>query len=308
METVYDIAILGAGPAGLTAAIYGKRSNNKVIVIEKGAPGGKLNLYTKLENYPGVTDMTAQDLAYKLNEQVRALGLEIAYGDIISVTKDGELFKIETDEGTIAAKTVIVATGTSEKKMGIAGEEAYIGRGVSYCATCDGAFFKNKDVAVIGHSSKAVEEAIFLATLVRHVYIVSRGDKLLAAPVWLERMKDYPNIIHVPNSVPYQIIGAEIVTGIKVRGAKDELISVSAVFPLIGSAPNTSFLDFIDVVDPSGYMIVNPNMETAVPGLYGAGDVIAKGLRQIVTATGDGAIAAFNANKFLRKLGSVSQE
>jgi len=308
METIYDIAILGAGPAGLTAAIYGKRSNNKVIVIEKGAPGGKLNLYTKLENYPGVTDMTAQDLAYKLNEQVRALGLEIAYGDIISVTKDGELFKIETDEGTIAAKTVIVATGTSEKKMGIAGEEAYIGRGVSYCATCDGAFFKNKDVAVIGHSSKAVEEAIFLATLVRHVYIVSRGDKLLAAPVWLERMKDYPNIIHVPNSVPYQIIGAEIVTGIKVRGAKDELISVSAVFPLIGSAPNTSFLDFIDVVDPSGYMIVNPNMETAVPGLYGAGDVIAKGLRQIVTATGDGAIAAFNANKFLRKLGSVSQE
>jgi len=302
METIYDILILGAGPAGLTAAIYAKRSNNKILIIEKAAPGGKLNLYTKLENYPGVTDMTAQDLAYKLYEQVRGLGLDVTYGDIIKITKDGEIFAVETDEGVIKSKTVIVATGTSEKKMGILGEEAFIGRGVSYCATCDGAFFKDKDVAVIGHSSKAVEESIFLATLVKRVYIISRGDKLLANPAIMAKMSEYPNMIHVPNTIPYQIIGDQVVTGIKLRAKEDTLLPVSAVFPFIGSVPNTSFLTFSSVLDPNGYMIVNGNMETAIPGLFGAGDVILKGLRQIVTATSDGAIAAHNANKIVRKL------
>jgi thioredoxin reductase (NADPH) len=307
-KLVYDIIILGAGPAGLAAAIYAKRSNSKVAIIEKGAPGGKLNLYTKLENYPGVTDLSAQDLGYKLYEQVLGLGIEVAYGDVISVKKDGDLFKIETDEGLIESKTVIVATGTSEKKMGIPGEEQFVGRGVSYCATCDGAYFKGQDVAVIGHSGKAVEESIFLATLVRTVYIVSRGDKLLATPALSERLQDYPNIVHIKNTIPFQILGDKTVTGINLRGSTEQLLPVSAVFPFIGSVPNTSFITFAETLDANGYLICNGNMETSVPGLYGAGDVIVKSLRQIVTATSDGAIASFNANKFIRKLAAVSNE
>ncbi|MFA5235234.1 MAG: FAD-dependent oxidoreductase [Bacilli bacterium] len=301
-QIIFDTIIIGGGPAGLAAAIYSKRSANTVKLLEKGAPGGKLNLYSKLENYPGVTQMTAQDLAYKLYEQVQALGLEVAYGDVISVKKDNNLFVVESDEGSLLARAVIVATGTSEKKLGIPGEEAYIGRGVSYCATCDGAFFKDKDVAVIGQSNKAVEESFFLATLVKHVYIVSRGPRLQANPETLEKLKDYPNIIHVPNAVPYQIVGAETVTGIRLRTDKETLLPVSAVFPFIGSVPNTSFLTFKETLDPSGYLIVNENRETAIPGLFGAGDVIAKTLRQIITAASDGAIAAFSANKFIRKL------
>jgi len=307
-KRIYDILILGAGPAGLAAAIYAKRSNSLVGLFEKGAPGGKLNLYTKLENYPGVTDMSAQDLAYKLYEQVLGLGIEVSYGDVISIKKTSELFTIETDEGVLEAKTVIVATGTSEKKMGIPGEEQFVGRGVSYCATCDGVFFKGQDVAVIGHSNKAVEESIFLATLVRTVYIISRGDKLMATPAMSERLKDYPNIIHVKNTFPYQIIGDKTVTGINLRGEVEKLLPVSAVFPFIGSVPNTSFITFKETMDSNGYLICNPNMETSVPGLYGAGDVIVKSLRQIVTATSDGALAAFNANKFIRKLASSPTE
>lgn len=305
---VFDILILGAGPAGLAAAIYAKRSNSTVGLLEKGAPGGKLNLYTKLENYPGVTGITAQDLAYKLYEQVLGLGIEVSYGDVISITKQDALFIVETDEGQLLTKTVIVATGTSEKKMGIPGEEQFVGRGVSYCATCDGAFFKGQDVAVIGHSNKAVEESIFLATLVSRVYIISRGDKLMATPAMLDRLKDYPNIVHIKNTIPYQIIGDKTVTSIKLRSITDSEILVSAVFPFIGSIPNTSFITFKEVVDPNGYLICNGNMETSVPGLYGAGDVIVKGLRQIVTATSDGALAAFNANKFIRKLTSINAE
>ncbi len=300
--TIFDTIIIGGGPAGLAAAIYSKRSANTVKLLEKGAPGGKLNLYTKLENYPGVTQMTAQDLAYKLYEQVLALGIEVAYGDVISLTKENERFIVESDEGRMASRTVIVASGTSEKKMGIPGEEAYVGRGVSYCATCDGAFFKDKDVAVIGQSNKAVEESFFLATLVKRVYIISRGPQLLANPATLEKLKEYPNIIHVPNTIPYQIVGEETVTGIRLRAEQDTLLPVSAVFPFIGSVPNTSFVTFKETLDPNGYLLVNENKETAVPGLFGAGDVIAKTLRQIVTATSDGAIAAFNANKFVRKL------
>jgi thioredoxin reductase (NADPH) len=299
----YDITIIGAGPAGLTAAIYAKRSNNAVKLLEKGAPGGKLNLYEKLENYPGVIGITAQDLAYKLYEQVQGLGIEVSYGDVVSVTKEDELFTIITDEETIVTKTIIVATGTSEKKMGIPGEEMFIGRGVSYCATCDGAFFKGKDVAVIGHSSKALEESFFLATLVNKVYIVTRGDKILASPALFEKMKEYPNIIHIPNTIPYQIVGTSTVEAIKMRSDEDYSLPVSAVFPFIGSVPNTSFLPFKEAMDSSGYLKVDENMETNVPGLFGAGDVIVKGLRQIVTATSDGALAAFSANKLVRKLG-----
>jgi thioredoxin reductase (NADPH) len=301
-QNIFDTIIIGGGPAGLAAAIYSKRSNNTVKLLEKGAPGGKLNLYTKLDNYPGVTQMTAQDLAYKLYEQVQAMGIEVAYGDVISLKKENDLFVVESDEGRLLARTVIVATGTSEKKMGIPGEEAFVGRGVSYCATCDGAFFKDKDVAVIGQSNKAVEESFFLATLVKHVYIISRGSKLLADPATMEKLIDYPNIIHIPDTVPYQIVGDDTVTGIRLRSETETLLPVSAVFPFIGSVPNTSFVTFKKALDPSGYLIVDENRQTAIPGLFGAGDVIVKTLRQIVTATSDGAIAAFNANKFIRKL------
>ncbi|HAV19529.1 MAG TPA: thioredoxin-disulfide reductase [Firmicutes bacterium] len=301
-QQIFDITIIGAGPAGLAAAIYAKRSNNTIKLIEKGAPGGKLNLYEKLENYPGVTDLTAQDLAYKMYEQVMGLGVEVSYGDVISITKDENIFTIESDEEKILSKTIIVSSGTSEKKMGIPGEDAFIGRGVSYCATCDGAFFKGKDVAVIGHSSKAVEESFFLATHVNRVFIISRGEKLLANPTLMAKLLEYPNIIHVPNTIPFQIIGDAAVTGIKLRGQEEYLMPVSAVFPFIGSVPNTSFISFKETMDAGGYLLVNQNMETSIPGLFGAGDVISKTLRQIVTSTSDGALAAFNANKFIRKL------
>jgi thioredoxin reductase (NADPH) len=301
MDNNYDIIIIGAGPAGITAAIYGLRANIKILLIDKATPGGKLNKYEKLDNYPGVINMSAPELAYQLYEQINQLGISVTYGDVISLTKEEQLFQVTTDEQIYQAKVVIVASGTSERKLGIPGEEAYIGRGVSYCATCDAAFFKGKDVAVVGSNAKAIEEAIFLAAIVNKVYIINRTDKLSINDALIAKMKEHHNIENMPFAVAYQIIGDQVVTGLNIRNPKPVTLSVSAVFPYVGSAPNTSFITFNEVLDKNGYIIVDENMATTIPGLFASGDVIVKNLRQIVTAASDGAIASFSANRYLKK-------
>jgi thioredoxin reductase (NADPH) len=296
-----EILIIGSGPAGMTAAIYAYRSNRQLVVLEKGTPGGKVNITNKIQNWPSIKEVTGPDLANMFVDQVNALGISIIYGDVITVKKEADGFHVATDDGDYLASSVIVASGTSEKKLGIPGEETFVGRGVSYCATCDAAFYRNQDVAVIGHSSQAVEEALALADVVKKVYLIDRHDALAATPILVDRVHAKANIEIRLQQTVFQIKGDKTVEAIAIRGENTYELPVKAVFPFVGSIPNTSFIADKDVLDKNGYIIADQDMKTSVPGLFAAGDVIAKTLRQIVTAASDGAIAAGSASKYLRK-------
>jgi len=296
-----EIVIIGSGPAGLSAALYAYRANRKLIVLDKGTPGGKINITSHIQNWPSIKEISGPELAGMFVEQAQALGIEVVYGDVISVAKQADGFLVHTDEGDLIGKAVIIASGTSERKLGIPGEAKFTGRGVSYCATCDGAFFRNQDVAVIGSTNQAAEEALYLADIVKKVYIIDRHAELGITPILLDRIKAKANIEVRLESVTYQIKGDDKVESIMVRDSKEYELPVKAVFPFVGSIPNTSFIVDKQILDKNGYIIADADMKTAVEGLFAAGDVIAKALRQIVTAASDGAIAATSATKLIRK-------
>lgn len=307
-QNAYDIIIIGAGPGGITAAIYAKRYNAKLLLLEKAMPGGKLNVYHKLENYPGVYKISAQELGLEMYEQLRQQGVEVTYGDVMALSKEKDLFKLETDHGTHFSKAVIIASGTSDKKLGIPGETELLGRGVSFCASCDGAFFKGKPVAVVGGNSQAVEESIFLADIVAKVTLFVPGDTLTARVDLQERLKQKKNVTIVLNAVPIQVVGDDFVRGIKVRTPQEKTFEAYAVFPLIGSVPNTSFNPFKETMDAHGFIHVDRNMQTTIPGLFAIGDVQAKFLRQVVSAAGEGATAALMASRFVKRIDNVQEE
>jgi len=296
-----EIVIIGSGPAGLSAALYAYRANRKLIVLDKGTPGGKINITSHIQNWPSIKEISGPELAGMFVEQAQALGIEIVYGDVISLERQPEGFVTHTDDGDFLSKAVIIASGTSERKLGIPGEAKFTGRGVSYCATCDGAFFRGQDVAVIGNTNQAAEEALYLADIVRKVYIIDRHAELGITPILLDRIKAKTNIEVRLESVTYQIKGDDKVESIMIRDSHEYELPVKAVFPFVGSIPNTSFITDKQILDKNGYIIADADMKTAVEGLFAAGDVIAKALRQIVTAASDGAIAATSANKFIRK-------
>ncbi len=296
-----EILIIGSGPAGLTAALYLYRSNRQLVVLEKGTPGGKINITNKIQNWPSVKEISGPDLATQFVDQANALGITVAYGDVISVKKVPEGFLVNTDDGDYLAKAVVVASGTSEKKLGIPGEDKFIGRGVSFCATCDAAFYKGQEVAVIGSSSQAVEEALALADVVSKVYLIDRHDELSATPILVDRLKAKTNVEIRLGETPYQIKGDKKVEALSIRGTTEYDLPIKAVFPFVGSIPNTSFIADKEALDKNGYLVCDADMKTHVPGLFGAGDVISKTLRQIVTAASDGAIAAGSASRYVRK-------
>lgn len=302
MQEIYDIIIIGAGPGGLSAALYALRSNRKTLLLDKGLPGGKLNEYIKLENYPGVYGLTAPELAGEFVKQIADLGLEVTYGSVVKVLKNDKIFEVNTEEETYFGKTVIVASGTSEKVLGIAGEKEFTGRGVSYCATCDGHFFKNQPVVVIGNNNPAARETLFLADLVSQVYFLCPSNFTIEDRL-LDELKTHPKIKMIHRATVFQILGDIKVQKIKYRVGKDEFeLEVKAIFPFIGSRPNTSFLACGDILDKQGFLLVNENMETPVPGLYGVGDATKTNFRQIITAASNGAIAAFKAQQYARKV------
>ena len=304
MEKVYDLAIIGAGPAGMTAAIYAARASLSVVMIERGAPGGQMVNTFEIENYTGFEKISGPDLSMKMFEHAQAAGAEYAYGNVenVTVAEDGTKI-IDCGDHKIHAKTIIVATGTKHRLLNVPGENELSGRGISWCAVCDGAFFRGKKVVVVGGGDSAVEEAIYLAGLVEKVTVVHRRDELRAQKVLQQRAFADEKIEFVWDSV---VESFEEVNGklgaVKVKNVKTGEISeieADGAFIYIGLDPITDMIKELNVTDDAGYVTVDHAMMTPVPGVFAAGDVISKELRQVVTAVNDGAIAAQSAFKYI---------
>lgn len=304
-KVINQVYIIGAGPAGMTAAIYLKRANIPFKIVDKYAPGGKMNITAVVDNYPGYFDIPGPDLAFKMYEQLKEMGIEIGYADVKKVTKEDTIFKLETDEGVEYAKVVIVATGTQERKLKIPGEAKYTNKGVSYCAVCDAALYKGDDIAIVGGGNSALEEAAFTAGIVNKIYLVHRRQEFRADESAVIEVKETKNIELVLDTIPLEILGdGNNVTGLKVKNivtGEEQVLPVKAVFPFVGLDAVSDLLSDLNVRDDKGYVVVNQDMMTNVPGLFSIGDVNQKFLRQIVTATSDGAIAALAANRYVKK-------
>lgn len=290
------VAVIGGGPAGVSATVYLRRALIDVLLIERGVPGGKVNFTAEIENYPGFVKVNGPDLALKFYEQVNSLGVSFTYGDVSKVITNEDHFIIQTDEEEIKAEYVIFATGMEERKLGVPGEEEYNGRGVHFCAVCDGPFYKGESVMVVGGGNSAFQEAVYLAGFSKKVYLIHRSDKFKAEEILVKKAKATPNIEIILHTEVAEVIGdGDKVTSIIVENNQTNErseFSVSALFPYIGQLPMSAALKDLNVTDERGYVIVNDVMETSIPNLFAAGDVIKKGLRQVVTATNDGAIAA----------------
>lgn len=289
-----DLIIIGAGPAGLTAALYASRAGVDVLVLDGGAPGGKLNLTADIENYPGVK-MKGPELAYQMYEQCLSFGAKYEYGQVTSIENLEDKKIVHAGNQTYEALYVLIATGTKERLMNIPNEEAMTGRGVSYCAVCDGPFFKNKIVTVVGGGNSAIEESLYLSDIVQKVNIVVRRDVLRADHYLVEKLKQKDNIEMHFLKKPHEVeVTDNKVSGLIVEDSQTQAISTiptQGIFPFIGLDPMTDFVKDLDIVNEYGYIEVNENQETKVKGIFAAGDVTHKSLRQVVTATNDGAIA-----------------
>lgn len=295
---IYDSIIIGAGPAGLSAAIYLKRANIDVLVVEKGAFGGKVNYTAVIDNYLGAEKAFGPDLAFKFYNHAIENDVEIVSDDIINVTKKDQLFVIQSNDEEYLAKTIIVASGTTDKKLDLANANKFEHHGISYCAVCDGPLYKNKDVAVLGGGNSALEEALYLVNITSKVYLIHRRNEFRGDKKVIEQIENNPKIILKLSLTIEELIGDKSLEQIKLNNG--EVINVSALFPYIGQIPNTQFLDFTNLCNENGYIIVNNNMDTNVPGLFAAGDVTNQKLKQVVTATSDGAIAATSVIEYLR--------
>lgn len=301
---MYDLIIIGAGPAGLTSAIYALRSNLKILLIDSDTGGGKLTKTFKIENYPGFKEISGFELAQDFIDHVKKFGQDIYNGTVVKVDSKDDIHTVLLDNGkSFETKTVIVATGTKEKELDIEKAKEYIGRGISYCAVCDGFFYRKKDVVVIGGGNSALEEALYLSSIVNKVTIIIRRDKFRAEETVVKQVLDKDNIEVVKNVIPNSlVIENDKIVGLNVKNVQNNDISTIncvGIFPYIGAYPVTTFLDK-SLLDENGYLIVNSDMSTSIKGIYGAGDVTNKLLRQVVTATNDGAIAANSAIKYIR--------
>lgn len=302
---IYDVVIIGGGPAGLTAGIYAARANLKSLLIERGMTGGLAATTEFIENYPGFSEgIGGPELMTRMEAQARRFGLQFMNSHVDSLHIEGTTFMIKTDDDTIQSRTVILATGAQPQLLNVKGEQTFYGRGVSYCATCDGAFFKNKRVAVVGGGDAAVEEAMFLTKFASQVFIVHRRDQLRATKIVQDRAMQNPRIEFIWHSVVEEIIGDSTVIGVRIKDVRTGEIRelpVDGVFIYIGYRPNSHLVRELVELDERGYVLTDANMKTSYPGLFAAGDVRQKSLRQVVTAVADGAIAAVSAEKYLEE-------
>ena len=300
---MYDTIIIGAGPAGMTAALYAARSNLKVALLERGIPGGQMNNTADIENYPGYANISGPELAEKMFEPLENLGVEHLFGLVEKIEDRGDFKEIITEDERFEAKTVIVASGANHRHLGVPGEEDYNSRGVSYCAVCDGAFFRDEDLLVVGGGDSAVEEAIFLTRFAKSVTIVHRRDELRAQKVLQDRAFANEKIRFVWDSVVESIHGDERkVTGVTFKNVKTDELSQAefgGIFIYVGLDPVSEFAADLGITDEAGWILTDHQMKTSVAGIYAVGDVRQKDLRQITTAVGDGAIASQEAYKYL---------
>ena len=299
---MYDTIIIGAGPAGMTAALYAARSNLKVALIEGGLPGGQMNNTSDIENYPGYANISGPELAEKMFEPLENLGVEHLYGFVENIEDHGDVKKVITDNEEFETRTVIVATGSKHRLLGVPGEEELNSRGVSYCAVCDGAFFRDQDLLVVGGGDSAVEEAIFLTQFAKSVTIVHRRDELRAQKVLQDRAFANEKINFIWDSVVKEIKGENRVESVVIENVKTNQVTEHAfggVFIYVGLDPVSDFTKDLQIQDESGWIVTDDHMKTSVAGVFAVGDVRQKDLRQVTTAVGDGAIAGQEAYKYI---------
>lgn len=299
----YDVIIIGAGPAGLSAGIYSARGGLKTAVFEKAIVGGQITVADEIENYPGFEEaLSGFELTQKMHDQAERFGVEFIDEEIIAMGVDGLCKIVETDSGKYRAKSVILCTGAYPRKLNVPGEERFTGRGVSYCATCDGALYRDKTVAVVGGGDSAIEEALFLTRFAKKVYVIHRRDELRAQKIIQERAFANPKMEIIWDSVVQQIKGENRVESLELVNRKTNEVSdleVDGVFIYVGILPNNKLFESRIELDSGGFVITDEHMHTTIPGVYAAGDIRTKVLRQVVTATSDGAIAAWSAEKWI---------
>lgn len=298
-----DLVIIGAGPAGLTSGVYAARARMDAVLLERMAPGGQILNTEMVENYPGFPEgISGFELVDRMKRQAERFGIPIETREVLKLELSPERKVIHTDKEEIEAKALILACGAAPRKLAIEGEEQLTGKGVSYCATCDGAFYRDQEVAVIGGGDTAVEEAVFLTRFASKVYLIHRRDKLRAAKVIQEKAMKNRKIEFIWNTIPKRITGTNAVEGLDledVKTARKWHLPIEGVFVLIGYIPNSHLVKGILELDPQGFVVTNNDMETSIPGVFAAGDIRSKLLRQISTAVGEGATAAVAAERFV---------
>lgn len=304
-EKVYDIIIVGAGPAGMTAAIYASRANLKTLMIEKAAPGGQMVNTEAIENYPGFESVLGADLSKFMFDHAQKFGTEYLSGNTTEVM-DGSPYKtVLVDGKEYHAKSLIVATGAEHRLLGVPGEKEFAGRGVSYCAVCDGAFFSDLELVVVGGGDSAVEEALFLTRFASKVTIIHRRDELRAQKIIQKRAFANEKIAFIWNHTVEEIIGEGIVSHVRIKDnltGKTSLYPCNGVFIYVGMVPNTECVRSLGILSKQGYIMTDNALRTGIPGVFAAGDVRETDLRQVVTATGDGSLAAISAQKYIETL------
>lgn len=297
-----DVIIIGSGIAGISAAIYLKRSNVSFALLDKGAPGGKLNNIHRIDNYAGTPSISGPGLASVLLEQATSLGVSFDYGNVVAISNEKDGFLVRGEDESWKGKSIIIATGLSSRTQTVPGEKERIGRGVSYCATCDGAFFKGKKVAVVGYEDHAVEDALYLSSIASKVYFIAPSP-IKGAQVHVETLKATENIEILEGTSLVFVSGSPLVDRIVVSNQEGEReIDVSGVFPLFGEVPSNASFASLGLKTEKGFIHVDSDMGTNVPGVFAAGDIVSKKLRQLITAASDGAIAATSAISYCHRL------
>jgi len=307
---LYDVVIIGGGPAGLTAGLYAARANLKTLAVAGESTVSQVTVTDHIENYPGIPEgVNGFDLAERFKAQASQFGLEIASGDVTAVAgkRQGDLDGWEVTAGGMryGALAVIIATGANWRRLGVPGEERFIGKGVSFCATCDGPFYRDREVAVVGGGDTAIQEAIYLTRFARKVTVIHRRDRLRATAILQKRALANDRISFAWSSVVESIDGLDLVQSVRLKDLKSgdtRELAVDGVFVFVGLTPNTEAFRELVALDAGGYITVDANMQTSVPGIFACGDCVAKRLRQVVTACGDGATAAYSAQLFVEEL------
>ena len=306
MTKRYDVIVIGAGPGGLTAALYASRANLSVLILDRGLYGGQMNNTDAIDNYPGFAEIKGPELGEKMYNSVMKFGSEFEYGDVQSVTIDGDNKVVKTDTGEYSAPALIIATGADHRHLNVPGEEEYSGKGVSYCAVCDAAFFKDEDIAVIGGGDSAIEEGIYLAQSAKSVTVIHRRDQLRAQPTLQKRAFANDKINFIWNGITESIDGdGQRVTGVTYKDketGEEKQLATRGVFIYVGVIPQTAPFKELGITDEQGWIPTDDHMKTKADGIFALGDVRAKDLRQIANAVGDGSIAGQAAYNYLQDL------
>lgn len=303
MEKIYDMIIAGGGPGGYTAALYAARAGLDVMLIERLSAGGQMNLTGQIDNYPGFPQgVDGFQLSMHMQQQAERFGAKTKYAEVLKLELSGDIKSVQTDEGTYQAKTVVIATGANPRQLGVAREKEMTGRGVGYCAHCDGMFYRGKTVIVVGGGNSAVAEALHLSRIAKEVILVHRRDSLRATPIYNKPLQEASNIRFVWNAEVAELLGGEVLEGVMVKNLQSgelQKLDAQGLFISVGRKPATEFVKDQLTLDTAGYIMAGEDTKTNISGVYAVGDVRTKELRQIVTAVADGAMAAHMAEQYL---------